>query len=300
MSEEFKVGFFGELAKTEVVPSESGESLDDVSVTVAEQSKDKLLSVEERRERIEKKMRQIVENLLITGENRIGVGKTAQVHTPEDNEEICFKIVTSREVMGTNAPPPRIPITDADPFSPETQHADAEHEGQYLEDLQGIDYDVFVPQPIAYTTYEYPQQEGDTYLVKETVNILAMRRLDAVSLKDVIEGVAEVPSTMKPDTFFSQLRSFVERMHMKGIYHRDFHSGNIMIDKKTGRPCVIDFGRASYGSGDDAYRFEHHIGAKKVNGIHGKDEDYLEEAERLFHKYMKARESEEAEDRKVA
>ncbi len=71
---------------------------------------------------------------------------------------------------------------------------------------------------------------------------IMMQQLDAVSIKDVLGDKAILPKTFNIDSFFRKLETFVTKMHDNHYYHRDLHAGNIMVDKKTGNPCIIDFG----------------------------------------------------------
>ena len=40
-------------------------------------------------------------------------------------------------------------------------------------------------------------------------------------------------------------------MHDQGIHHRDLHDGNILVDRKTLMPRVIDFGKTGRQVGYD-------------------------------------------------
>ncbi len=65
-------------------------------------------------------------------------------------------------------------------------------------------------------------------------------------------------------------------MHEKGIHHRDAHDGNIMIDRETGAPYVIDFGNATYGNGEDIYR-DDYPGGRRI--VYTKDIDNIDKTE---------------------
>lgn len=81
---------------------------------------------------------------------------------------------------------------------------------------------------------------------------LAMEHLDAVGFERVMngeetEGVTDVlPASFNSDDYFRSLRIFFEAMHARGIYHNDVDLRNFMIDRATGKPRLIDFGRANY------------------------------------------------------
>lgn len=79
---------------------------------------------------------------------------------------------------------------------------------------------------------------------------LAMEHLDAVNFRRVIEGQTtegvkdELPAPFDVDRYFGKMRAYVKEMHARGIIHNDLHLRNMMIDRRTGSPRVIDFGKA--------------------------------------------------------
>ncbi len=76
-------------------------------------------------------------------------------------------------------------------------------------------------------------------------HIIKMERLDAVTLGDVMHHGATLPENFDFEIFFKKLKEYLIAIHLQGkFYHNDFHMGNIMIDKKTGDPRVIDFGKS--------------------------------------------------------
>jgi serine/threonine protein kinase len=76
-------------------------------------------------------------------------------------------------------------------------------------------------------------------------NAIIMERLDAINLQHVINGSAELPDGFDIHPFFEDLEAYVTHMHkQEGIVHMDLHARNIMIDKATAMPRVIDFGKA--------------------------------------------------------
>ena len=100
--------------------------------------------------------------------------------------------------------------------------------------------------PKVYCAFEDSGENGG-------LKYLLMERLNAVSIEDIACGRAEIPESFNFDKFSVSLRKYIEDMHnIFNIYHRDLHEGNIMIDKVTGMPYVIDFGTSKefYGEGD--------------------------------------------------
>jgi tRNA A-37 threonylcarbamoyl transferase component Bud32 len=87
-------------------------------------------------------------------------------------------------------------------------------------------------------------------------HILVMEKLFARSVDDILRGEGTLPDDFDVDVFCEALKSFLEAMHERGLYHRDLHYGNIMITQ-PGAPCeqgeskplgyVIDFGLSGYG-----------------------------------------------------
>ncbi|MEZ4210831.1 MAG: phosphotransferase [Candidatus Paceibacterota bacterium] len=86
---------------------------------------------------------------------------------------------------------------------------------------------------------------GEEYLI--------MERIMGPSIGDVVssEVNAPIPEKYNHDVFFKKLKDNLKKMHDEGIYHRDLHSGNVMIDEE-GDPVIIDFGSATEAfSGDE-------------------------------------------------
>jgi tRNA A-37 threonylcarbamoyl transferase component Bud32 len=69
--------------------------------------------------------------------------------------------------------------------------------------------------------------------------------LDAVNLQLVINGDEMMPDNFNKEEFFDSLGEYVGEMHFqKNIAHGDLYARNIMVDRVTGKPYVIDFGRS--------------------------------------------------------
>lgn len=81
---------------------------------------------------------------------------------------------------------------------------------------------------------------------------IIMEKINGHSIGDLTDNLSQaiIPDTYNHDAFFSDLKGMVEKMHENRIYHRDLHSGNVMVDS-MGRPVIIDFGAADYGYGQD-------------------------------------------------
>ena len=89
---------------------------------------------------------------------------------------------------------------------------------------------------------------------------IVMERIRGYSLKDIFDPKkkeAEFPSGFDAKKFFNELEKMLQKMHSEGMHHRDFHSGNVMVELKTGMPVIIDYGFAAYSYGEeDPYREE--------------------------------------------
>jgi len=182
------------------------------------------------------KIKQIVEH----PEYLVGKGSVSEVYALIENSQICLKITDPNETYGTI----NYELRGERPFF-NSPHI----EGGFLAELERLDSDVRVPRAYYYGTVsvEHPNAESSE------VSVLAMEYLDAVSFENVFALKEDLPASFNLEPFFEKLEKFFEKMHDKNIYHRDVHEGNIMIDRKTGAPYVIDFGTAAHGNEEDVY-----------------------------------------------
>lgn len=115
--------------------------------------------------------------------------------------------------------------------------------------------------------------------------LLAMEKLPAKSLQDIIDTKGFLPEWLNIDLFCEELENFIRFMQERGLYHRDFHPGNIMIRQSIEEPedgiwgYMIDFGLSGYGvEGLDPY--EKQVAGQKFTysndyGIIRKAKSYL-------------------------
>lgn len=163
-------------------------------------------------------------------------------------------------------------------------------EAEYLTELYNMSDDVIVPMPIA-SVVANMVRDKDGRKLKQSV--LVMQKINGYSLDKILSDPEQgkeklvFPETFNVDVFFEALRSFIIRMHHeKGIYHRDLYDRNIMVDIKTGKPALIDFGEAARFSESFAEEGEYDAYGQKVlkddhgNFIKRKDFD-LENLENL-------------------
>jgi len=126
------------------------------------------------------------------------------------------------------------------------QNYDINREFDFQLQLANHDIDgVSVPRPYAKAT-----------LPQHSIEFFIMERVNGVSLQDVMDRGADLPEGFNLELFFDKLEKFMNDMNEnKHIYHRDFHSGNVMVDM-NGNPWVIDFGAANHIVGDDPLQEE--------------------------------------------
>lgn len=81
---------------------------------------------------------------------------------------------------------------------------------------------------------------------KDDVGIV-MEKLKAVNLQHILNGTDEYPDGFMIEDFFDRLESYIDELHDRmHICHGDLEARNIMVDRKTAMPRVIDFGRSVY------------------------------------------------------
>lgn len=79
---------------------------------------------------------------------------------------------------------------------------------------------------------------------------IIMEQLDAVNLQHALNGAEALPEAFDLETFTDALYAYLEYLHdEEGIVHGDLYARNIMIDRGTGMPRYIDFGRSKFISG---------------------------------------------------
>jgi len=81
-------------------------------------------------------------------------------------------------------------------------------------------------------------------------DFMVMERIVGNSVKEILKKEMLMPEKFDYKIFCESLDLQISKMHFAGIFHRDLHDGNVMIDEE-GLPVVIDFGTATEGSGSD-------------------------------------------------
>jgi serine/threonine protein kinase len=246
----------------------------------------------EKKEKMKDDLRHFIEFLLNNRSSFLGEGQTAKVHSHTENPDLCFKIIGTRSAAGKQLPKPTIPITTtASPGSLEGQFNSLEKEGDFLNIIQDMRGNVIIPKAYAWAMHIH-EDEGATYTNREELSIMLMERIHGPSLRNILEDDAVIPETFEPTTFFDSLRNFLRDMHERGIFHRDLHDGNIMIDEKTGKPVIIDFGKSALGREEDVYEFIYTDRGRSIEGLYHKDEAYVNEIEIKINTLIKERQHE--------
>lgn len=164
-----------------------------------------------------------IEVLLADADKILGEGRTADVRTLASNDKVCIKIYKKPE-----------DIIGADFYLPPSR------EMYFLSRMKKVKtQNVRVPK--VYGCYENGSN-GPSFIM--------MEKLNAVSIDDIVEGRALPPSGIDMGLFRDSMYEFVEEMHRSGIYHRDLHTGNAMIDINGKTFYVIDFGASNEFIGD--------------------------------------------------
>ncbi len=90
------------------------------------------------------------------------------------------------------------------------------------------------------------------FSIDPRLTMLAMERLDAVSVRDILDKKAAIPEGTDIDTLFDSLGEFVKELNEKhGLFHLDIRPGNVMIHKSqttSGHPRIylIDMGMSKH------------------------------------------------------
>ncbi len=81
-------------------------------------------------------------------------------------------------------------------------------------------------------------------------DFLIMERINGSTVEEVIKNPSLLPENFDYNLFINDLENQIEILHNAGIFHRDLHVRNVMIDEH-GQPVIIDFGTATFGTGCD-------------------------------------------------
>jgi serine/threonine protein kinase len=177
-------------------------------------------------EAVTEHIRQCVEKILRSRrmDNFLGNGASAEVYAIDntdnaDGTRFCCKFIVNQQRY--------------------SEGNTVYQEGDFLQQLSG-----FSIQEVRSPEFVKCFSGGDLVAI-------VMERLEAVDLQRVIEGLDNFPEKFDIGDYFRRLRVYISELHAKGIFHQDLYTRNLMVDRETGMPRVIDFGKAHYHSFSD-------------------------------------------------
>lgn len=223
-----------------------------------------------------------IHKVVLQKETKIGEGFTATVHADPDKPETCYKVLKHIPQNGFMTASGRSVFVN-----------NVSVEKQFLNEVHDIATDVLIPKPLFCIEVEEPEKRKDD----EPFQVLAMERLNAYSFRDIMEGNKSFPEKFLRNgkgrfikQFFRKLERFVEKMHNQTrIYHRDLHTGNIMIDLDEGHPCLIDFGmssRSAFRSSSDQEIYIERVPGSNKNYKMTMDQDFINSNRKKFLRFI--------------
>lgn len=157
----------------------------------------------------------LAEELKENNYEELGFGKTATVRAVDFDAPVCYKYINNEEEYKTN------------------NRIDKEMELQNkCLDIEIQGNDCRVPQPYYYSMDNY-------------THFCVMENIQGYTIEQILNGEGELMDDFNVDKFFDDIKEFIEKMHETGIYHRDLHNRNIMIECTGGKPVIIDFGKST-------------------------------------------------------
>jgi len=213
----------------------SPERLSVRELSSQETLEEKVLGLEEHinTEKFKEKIQTFCKEVLIK-DNIVDSGNFAQVFAEEDTYEgLCFKKIKPLAEPRNNV----------------------HQEGNILKYIQNIDSEVKTPVPFLSADYHTIDSKGNP--IKKSV--LVMEKMNAITFRDIIDPEVtlarkkSIPENFDPEVFFNKLMKFFKKLHEIGVYHRDVSPANLMIEKETNTPIVIDFGEAFEGDSGEMY-----------------------------------------------
>lgn len=82
------------------------------------------------------------------------------------------------------------------------------------------------------------------YLQGVNHDVILMQKLSAIKLEDIILGKQKMPEHISKQNLLDQLQEQTSLLHAHGFAHRDLESRNWMVDMRTQKLYMIDFGWA--------------------------------------------------------
>ena len=167
-----------------------------------------------------------------------------------------------------------------------------------INDIKSTDF-IFSPKPVCIMTID-----GKEYLIMQRIkgtdiDVFCNKLKELNELIDAgnietfekelelssitIDGLSRILKKDFIKNVFSKIANIMlEKMHEGNMYHRDLHSGNVMIDFTTGMPVFIDFGESTVAFPSDPeneiYTTTIIVDGKPFLNRYIKDEQFLSEA----------------------
>ncbi len=246
-----------------------------------------------RQKEIEKSILFDIRELLKIPEYKIGEGSTAQVFYPKKGSEyVCYKIFhrnpTAYAKRLEDVPEEYHSIWSGNGTNQKFPWRNSGHREMEITDkLREIDSEVGIPS--MYLSHELEgSEEGGKYWVSDNVEVIVMSRvMDAVDLEQLVIRKIDLPEGFDIDAFCAKLEKFFAKAHDMGVYHRDVGPRNIMIDLKTHKPYVIDYGMGtdSVLGDEDPYAQEVTIEGQSRRVVFNTDEHGLSLVKKHLHEY---------------
>lgn len=85
------------------------------------------------------------------------------------------------------------------------------------------------------------------YYTREKVYLISMETVDGINIEDLILKHPENSDILEKinfDSFEQKIFSALKELHGAGLSHKDLSLRNIMINRSTGEPKIIDFGKS--------------------------------------------------------
>lgn len=95
--------------------------------------------------------------------------------------------------------------------------------------------------------------DGYPFVYKEVADVIMMDQVLGKSIQDFVleyDNHEDVLEALDPEAFRKTVLEMFEALHERNLTHQDVTKRNIMLDFKTLKPVIIDFGKASHGAGN--------------------------------------------------
>lgn len=198
-------------------------------------------------------------------ENYIDSGRVGIIHQDPDQSKMCYKTLLPKAERLKRQTSLRSQKETGNTFLKINE--DLTKEYKTSEEVYGFSDVVRSPRMIGKAKVIVTHPTGK----KELMIVIAMEYLDtAVAVKDFNPETHSLPEDFSVELFVEKLTTYLKDLReQKGIWHKDIHEGNVMIDLETGNPVVIDFGQ----SGPADYR----DGFSPYGGpVYGEDEEWAD------------------------